>query len=485
MKDNWKTVARSCRQAAASLVACAAVLLAPGAGAQAPTSEPSVQERIRSLTDTMSRVRAELEQSQRELAELRQQLADLQASVGISRNSAEPSNGAADLAAAVAEIREKQALQETQIATLDQSKVESASKYPVRLSGMVLFNGFINTRRVDAAATPSVALSGAGSTGLSARQTIVGLDIDGPHVLGASTEGDIRLDMSASASGTGYAGSYALGLVRLRTAHLELNWSGTRAFFALDRPLIAPETPSSLTAVAVPALAWSGNLWAWNPQAGLSYDAFTSGRGSLRVQAALIDTANPPPLFSTASSGSYTPPSTGELSRWPGIESRVAFEGRDEESGARFGISGHFAPHRTSNSFFTFDSWAGAVDFRIPASRFMQFSGSTYWGSALGGLGGGAYKDYVASNINGEHYYRALDDRGGCNGNRKPERGSNSMRLLALTTSRPVNCVHLPFPPRSVITIWRATALLPVTLSSLPALTCSSRWNIAGSCLLM
>lgn len=420
MKDNQKSVAGYCRRAAASMIACAAVLLVSGAGAQSPsygTNESSIQDRIRSLTEAVSRVQEQLEQSQRELAELRQQLVSLQASAGVSNNPAEPtvseSNGVADLAAAVAEIRETQTLQETQIATLDQSKVESASKYPVKLSGMILFNGFVNTRRVDAAATPSVALSGSGSTGVSARQTIVGLDVEGPHVFGARTHGDVRLDLSASASGSGYTGSYALGLVRLRTAHVDLNWSSTHAFFALDRPLISPESPSSLTAVALPALAWSGNLWAWNPQAGLSCNAFTSGRGSLRVQAALIDTADPPPLFSTTGSGSSTPPSTAELSHWPGIESRIAFESLDEEIGARLGISGYFAPHRDSNSLFTFDSWAGAIDFRIPASRFMQFSGSAYWGSALGGLGGGAYKDYVARNVNGEHYYRALDDNGG------------------------------------------------------------------------
>jgi hypothetical protein len=420
MKDNPKFVGRFRRQSATSLFACAAVILVSGAHAQAPshgTGDASIQDKIRSLTDAMSLVQAQLQQSQRELADLRQQLVTLQASVGVSSTPEEPSisesGGAADLAAAVAQIRETQSMQETQIATLDQSKVESASKYPVKFSGMVLFNAFVNTRRVDAAATPSVALSGGGSTGVSARQSILGLDILGPHVLGARTHGDVRLDMSASASGSGYAGSYALGLVRLRTAHLDLNWSSTHAYFALDRPLIAPDTPSSLTAVAVPALAWSGNLWTWNPQAGLSYDAFSSGRGSLRMQAALIDTADPPPLFSTAGSGSYTPPSTAELSRWPGIESRIAFESPDEENGASFGISGHFAPHRNSSSSFAFDSWAGAVDFRIPASRFMQFSGSTYWGSALGGLGGGAYKDYVARTVNGEHYYRALDDSGG------------------------------------------------------------------------
>jgi hypothetical protein len=419
MKGDQKSMGRSCRQAATSVIACAALFLVPGAGAQAQrpaTSEGSIQDRIGKLTDAMSRVQAQLEQSQRELAELRQQLVGLQAAAGVSNTPGKPlesaSNGAADLDAAVAEIRETQAMQETQIATLDQSKVESASRYPMELSGMVLFNGFVNTRRVDTSATPSVALSGSGSTGVSARQTAVGLDINGPQVFGAQTHGDLRLDMNASAS-SGDTGNYALELIRLRTAHLDLNWTRTHAFFALDRPLISPGSPSSLTAVAVPALAWSGNLWAWNPQAGLSHDALRYDASALRVQAALIDASNPPSLFSTASTGSYVPPSTAELSRWPGIEARIAFENFNQDAGARFGISGYFAPHRASNSLFTFDSWAGAVDFRIPASHVTQFSGSAYLGSALGGLGGGAYKDYVARNSADEYYYRALDDRGG------------------------------------------------------------------------
>lgn len=414
-----KSAGRVCSPAAASLIAVVAVFFMPCAQAQIPpdgADDGSVQERISTLTEAMNRVETQLKQTQLELADLRQQLALLRATASVSsapETRSSSSTSAADLAAAVAELRETQEIQETEIATLDQSKVESASKYPIKLSGMVLLNGFVNTRRVDAGATPSVALSGLGSTGISARQTIAGLDIDGPKIFGAQTHADLRLDMSANASGSTYAGNYALGMVRLRTAHLDLNWSRTHAYFALDRPLLSPDTPSSLTAIAVPALAWSGNLWSWNPQAGISYDTFTTSTGSLRVQAAVIDTADPPPLVSTTSSVSYTPPSTAELSRWPGIESRIAWESSNEESGARFGLSGFLAPHRTSNSFYKFNSWAGAVDFRVPASHFTQLSGSAYWGTALGGLGGGAYKDYVARNSNGEHYYRALDDRGG------------------------------------------------------------------------
>jgi hypothetical protein len=91
----------------------------------------------------------------------------------------------------------------------------------------------------------------------------------------------------------------------------------------------------------------------------------------------------------------------------------VAFEGPDEESGARFGVSGVFAPHRTSISTTRFDTWAGAIDFRLPASRFLQLSGNVYRGAALGGLGAGAFKDFVARSVYGEFYFQPLDDVGG------------------------------------------------------------------------
>jgi hypothetical protein len=389
------------------------VLLVPLYAQQAAGDQATLQNQIRTLTDEVSSVQAQLEHSQRELAILRRELDSLRASAGLSSPPELDSTAASDLAAAVAEIRETQSMQSAQIATLDQSKVESASRYPIKLSGMMVVNGFVNTRRVDQAATPSVALSDSGSTGLSFRQTIVGIDVNGPQFLGAQTHADVRLDMSASASGSGYAGSHAVGLVRLRTAHVDLTWARTHAFFALDRPLIAPETPTSLTAVAVPALAWSGNLWSWNPQLGAAYDAITGKAGTFLLQAALIDSADPPQLYATTPNGTYTPPSTAELSRWPGVEARLAFESHRASDGLSIGIDGHFARHRNSSGFYSFSSWAGAIDFRIPASMHTQFSGSAYWGSALGNLGGGAYKDYVARVEDGEFYYQTLDDRGG------------------------------------------------------------------------
>ncbi|HEY2857391.1 MAG TPA: hypothetical protein VGJ21_03185 [Terracidiphilus sp.] len=389
------------------------MLAAPLAFAQdRPPAAASVQQRIAALTDAVDRVETQMQQSERELSDLRKQLAELRASAGETTAPPDQGQAAADLAGAVSGLRENESMQQTQIATLEQTKVETASKYPVKLSGMILLTGTVNTQRVDVADTPSIALGGAGSSASTVRQTVLGLDATGPHVLGARSFADVRFDFDGSGTAAGYSG-YSVALLRLRTAHGELDWDHTRAYFALDRSLLNPGYPSSLIAVAEPALSWSGNLWAWNPQVALSHDLASAAGGAVRMQAGLIDIEDPPSLFATQSNGSYTPPSSTELSRWPGVEARLAYERPDEENGARVGVSGLFARHRTPYYSQRFDTWVVAGDFRFPMSRHTQVSGSGYTGSALGGLGGGAYKDYAAQLVLGDLYLRPLDDAGG------------------------------------------------------------------------
>jgi hypothetical protein len=382
---------------------------------QAPQPAPDMQEQVRRLTDAINRVQSQIDQAQRELGDLKVQLTALRPPAEASRPVAEEQRGnpdAAELSAAVAGIRDSQSIHDTQIATLEQTKVESESKYPLKLSGLILMTGFVNTRRVDVAQSPTIALAGAGSTASTVRQTILGIDARGPHLFGASSHADLRLDFDAAAGGGVYSGDNAPGVVRMRTAHAELAWDRTKAFFSFDRALLNPDSPASLTAVATPALAWSGNLWAWNPQLGLSRDLIEGRAASLRVEGALIDVMDSPSLYTNAQNGTYLPPGTAELSRWPGLEGRIAAVSGDPERGFHLGLSGFFAPHRVPQ-VKNFNSWAGALDLNLPLSRFTQLTTSAYWGQALGGLGGGAYKDYVARTYQGELYFRALDDSGG------------------------------------------------------------------------
>lgn len=393
-------------------------------------------EQVQRLTDAMARAQAQLEASQQQLLQMRAQLTALQRQVtqsadGPQSSSAAPpesdassSQASTSLAAAVQDLREQQAIQGTEIATQEQAKVESESRFPVKVAGLLLMSGFVNSRAVDIPATPTVALPGSGSTGASWRQTILGIDARGPHVLGAGSYADLLLDFDGNpATGTAAAyGSYSstAALLRLRTAHAGLQWPHTGLSFALDRPILSPGSPASLTAVAVPALAWSGNLWTWNPQAVLTQDLDLPASSSIRLQTALIDVADAPltPLASSSATVAAVAPSTAEQSRWPGVQARVAWLGHtagDGREGNRFGVGGYFAPHDSTFLARRFDSWAGTLDANLLLPEHFEFTGSFYRGQALGGLGGGAYKDFVyrEDQDTGGYYSRILDDVGG------------------------------------------------------------------------
>jgi hypothetical protein len=94
------------------------------------------------------------------------------------------------------------------------------------------------------------------------------------------------------------------------------------------------------------------------------------------------------------------------------MQARVAIVKTGGENGAHVGFGGYFAPHHLPQSK-EFDSWAGTIDFNLPFTRYTQLTGSAYTGQALGGLGAGAFKDYVGQFYFGEFYFRALDDMGG------------------------------------------------------------------------
>jgi len=387
----------------------------------APTaSAETTKERVERLTAAMAQAQAQIDANQRVLIELQKQLAELQKQMVAEGDPAETSamspSAAAALADAVAaskteskdEIRERLAIDESQIATHEQTKVETESKYPLKVSGMVLFNGFVNTRMVDVPASPAYVIPASGSTGFSMRQTVLGLDARGPHVFGAASQADVRVDFFASSAESNYT---AAGLLRLRTAHARLRWRDTEAFVELDKTILSPNSPSSLVAVAQPELAWSGNLWAWNPQIGVSHDFGIGERSRIRTQVGLIDAMDPqfPGATSVVTAGS---PTLAELSRWPGMEGRLAFRGGDNGMGPEIGVGGYYSPHRTDDDL-RFDAWAGTVDLRLPVTRHFEISGNAYRGQGLGGLGAGGYVDYVYPAYAWGEVAHGLNDVGG------------------------------------------------------------------------
>jgi hypothetical protein len=409
-------------------VAILAGLLGTSAPRLFGQTPPSIPAQIQQLTSAMERTQAQLMQSQQQLDEMRAQLAALQQQMAQQQGTtAAPADPAVPPAgqpkaqsAELEDIRERQAMQEAQIASHDQIKVESESKYPVKITGLLLLNGFVNTSAVDMPATPTVASPGSGSTGASVRQTVLGIDARGPHLFGARSHADLRVDFFGNAVAPTppgvTAGAYSTNdsVLRLRTIHAGLQWENTEAAFAFDRPLISPDSPSSLTAIANPALAWSGNLWAWNPQLTLTQNVPFAGSHALQLQAAMIDVGDPPISLSQLNSSAAAPPSGAEQSRWPGFEARIALLGSDRDDRDHLGVGGYFSPH-VLPSGRRYDAWAGTLDARFHLPARLQLSGSFYRGLALGGLGAGGYKDYGYSYVasQNEFYFRPLSDVGG------------------------------------------------------------------------
>jgi hypothetical protein len=74
------------------------------------------------------------------------------------------------------------------------------------------------------------------------------------------------------------------------------------------------------------------------------------------------------------------------------------------------GVSGYYSRQAYAYGH-NIDAWAGTADWNFVLSHVFQFSGEAYRGQAIGGLGGGTFKDYV-TNI-AEHYFSGLSDVGG------------------------------------------------------------------------
>ena len=429
LRQTFRTLPRPASRGKRFLVALACLFAwkVASSSAQQPAVPDAAAQRLDQLSAAIAQAQAQVDASQRQLEDLKRQLGLLRqqtlqrgaqtTSPGVASGTSEAAIPAATiLAAAIPAAASSEAvmpgrqteqgeMQESEIATLDQEKVESDSKYPVKISGLILFNAFTNSSGVDLPATPTLALGGQGSTGASVRQTLFGIDARGPSIFGARSRADARVDFYGTAEQGGY--SNIGGLLRLRTAQATLTWQHAEAFINMERPLISPLTPTSLTAVAEPALAWSGNLWVWVPQAGVRFTAAladTSVRA--RVEAALVDVPDP----ANAAYASAT--SLAEASRRPGTELRLSLLGHDDDRSAQIGVGGYFSPHRITTGA-NFNAWAGTTDYRLPLGRYVELSGSAYRGQALGGLGGGAYQDYVFRVSGNTSQFRALEDVGG------------------------------------------------------------------------
>jgi hypothetical protein len=273
-----------------------------------------------------------------------------------------------------------------------QVKVESASKFPLRISGMFLFNAIVNSGRVDNLDLPTFATPGTGSfgsTGFSVRQSIIGIAGQGPQIFGASTSADVQTDFFGGMPG-GYEASTD-GLVRLRVARMRMDWAHTSIVGGLDTPFFSPNSPTSYLTVAEPGFSGSGNLWTWSPQVRLE-QKFDTQNVELGAEAGVLDV----PSYAPAGSANRTP-SPGEISRQPAYAMRLSANGRSSEHPFSLGIAGVYL-EQTFPGQVTINGSGGMADWKSPVFPHAELSGEIFTGKGLDGFGAAPVPAVTAQN---------------------------------------------------------------------------------------
>lgn len=394
---------------------CAALPAQTGSPSGQTPSAPTVQVQLDELAQQLHATEERLQQSQIEIQRLNDQVAALRSQIAASAIPAPaPLQSSPPKKTSNVPLSDRVDLLEAQVRLHEQTKVESSSKYPIQLTGLVLFNGFLNNGSVDNLDFPSLAsapVAGAGTvaTGATLRQTTLGIVATGPHVLGAQSSAEVNFDFGGGIPYSNYG--TAAGIVRLRTGAVRLTWKQDSLEAGFVEPIISPLSPTSYATVAEPALAWAGNLWTWAPQLAYEHRFAPSRTGQFAWQLGLWD----PPASGYNTGTLFRAPSAGERSGQPAFESRISYARADATSDKhlQIGISGYYS--RQSYSDRGDDSWAAAADWQFPLSRALQLRGEFYRGRAISGLGGGVYKDFVSGEYleTGVQTFRLLNAIGG------------------------------------------------------------------------
>jgi hypothetical protein len=323
-----------------------------------------------------------LDQLERQNRNLADEVHALRAEIAGAR----PLNPPGETPAAVAEspvnvspvpIDERTAVLEQRTEDLSQTKVEAARRMPVTLTGMVLFNAFLNGRASGAAQDPLVAAPSNTTSvgGASLSQSIIGLRFEGPRILGG---GQVRglLDMDLS----GGTASSLNHLLRMRIATIQIDWRNSTLTLGQDKPLIAPRDPDSLAQVAFSPLTAAGNLWLWQPQARFEQRFGLGENAGLRAQASVYQTSEP-------SAGVGQEYQATLSSTRPALEGRFEFWSK-YASGARFEIAPGFHVSQTHVASLSIPSRLFSIDWMLQPMSKVRFTGAFFHGRNAAGVGG-------------------------------------------------------------------------------------------------
>ncbi len=379
-----------------------------------PTPERNLEDPMKTLTSEIKELSATIEELRAEVARSRQETRELRVEFegAMERLAAANAPGGSQSKGALAtpappaplprtsptsavpepadearlnRLEEDQQLLQAKVDEQHQTKVESVSKYRVKLGGIALVNLFGNSGTVDNQDVPNLALqpgsvSTTGSVGATVRQSEIGLEAYGPTLAGARASANLNLDFMGGFANA--SNGVTDTLVRLRTATVRLDWAHTSIVGGQEAPFFSPLSPTSFASLGYPAFADAGNLWTWTPQIRIEHQVTISEGNSLLMQGGALDplSGEPPP------SEYYRAPTAGEQSRTPAAGSRLEWTHGIGDHALKVGVGSYYS-RQNYGAGRTVDAWAGTADWDIPLRFRFAWSGEFYRGRGLGGLG--------------------------------------------------------------------------------------------------
>jgi hypothetical protein len=322
-----------------------------------------------------------LESENRALAEQVQQLkAQLAASPPVA-----PTDATTTDATTSPTVDERLAIQESRAEEQAQTKVEASQKFPITLTGMVLFNTYLNSRFGGGSEYPTAAALTASpeAAGATMQQTVIGLAYHGPQTfLGGTVNGSLYMDFFASGSSAYFA------TIRLRTASINLAWKTRSVMVGIDKPIFNPREPSSLAQVGFSPLTGAGNLWLWLKQARVEQDIAFNANTGIRTVTGVVETHETSPYNNSSTQ-------LAVAAARPGIEGRYEFYHKFDDD-RRIEIATGFHESTTHAGGFSIPSEVLSFDWLLKPARQVDLTGVFFTGQNVASLGTGTIDEGYA-----------------------------------------------------------------------------------------
>jgi hypothetical protein len=354
------------------------------------------QAEARQARQQSEELKKQLEENTRELAILRQaiegQITDLRSRKDESKQEAGPAqpeaishaeeksaihNPHSDMAPIeerIDRLQEQVEVNTAQIKEHSQTKVESDSRFRVKLFGMILANTYVNTDTSSLFDNPMFAPSpttnvGKNNFGATLRQSRIGLTMEGPRLGDARLSAEAEFDFWGGTAGE--LDGDVFGFLRVITASARLDWEKTSLIVGQRPPLISPLNPTSLAAVWIQPLTGAGNISQWRPQIMVERRAGSNDSSQVIIQGGLLTPFGESLQGKTIEGG-------------PGYQSRVAYRrplDSDRKLELGFGSYIHRRPFPLGRHI---NSYAISGDWMVPLSSRLELSGEAFFGRAVG-----------------------------------------------------------------------------------------------------